>query len=149
MKGDMIHMVFLLLLPLVGGLVAFASGKTKAPLVALLGMIPGFLLSLLMLNSAFADVIVYRWEWVPGYELGWRIDEASALLIALVYFISLLVHLFSATYLKGDAGLNRFYAKLGFFTTSMLCLLAADHLLLLFVFFRCRFAFCFRFFRSF
>ena len=90
MKGDMIHMVFLLLLPLVGGLVAFASGKTKAPLVALLGMIPGFLLSLLMLNSAFADVIVYRWEWVPGYELGWRIDEASALLIALVYFISLL-----------------------------------------------------------
>ena len=134
MKGDMIHMTFLLLLPLIGGLAAFASGKIKAPVVALLGMVPGFLLSLLMLNSAFADVMVYRWEWVPGYELGWRIDEASALLITLVYFISLLVHLFSATYLKGDAGLNRFYAKLGFFTSSMLCLLASDHLLLLFVF---------------
>ncbi len=129
------YMALVLLLPLTGGLLAFVAGKHKAPLVSLVGVMPGFFLSIWLLSSTLlGDAWKYRWEWLPGHELGWSIDVVAALLICLVYFISLLVHLFSATYLKGDPGLNRFYAKLGFFTSSMLCLLAADHLLLLFVF---------------
>lgn len=130
----MLYMILALVLPLVGGLLAFASGNKKAPIVALAGMVPGFIVSVMLLNAAFNQRIIARWEWLPGYELGWQIDHISAILICLVYFISLLVHLFSTTYLKGDLGIGRFYAKLGFFTTSMLGLLAADHLLLLFVF---------------
>ena len=134
MDIQMSYMILALVLPLLGGLLAFATGNKKAPSVALLGIVPGFIISFLLLNAVFGQPIITRWDWLPGYELGWRIDEISAILICLVYFISLLVHLFSASYLKGDSGIGRFYAKLGFFTTSMLGLLAADHLLLLFVF---------------
>lgn len=75
-----------------------------------------------------------KWTWISGIDPGWYIDPVSALLICLVYLISLLVQIFSIHYLKGDPGMSRYYFKLGFFTSSMLGLLAADHLILLFVF---------------
>lgn len=78
--------------------------------------------------------VILRWSWIPSMELGIQIDSLSATLIALVYFISLLVHIFSVHYMKGDPGIKRYFFMLGFFTTSMLGLLASDHLILLFVF---------------
>lgn len=99
----------------------------------LMGMGTGLLLTLNLLFTGAEANYSYRFEWFPGFEMGWRLDQISLSLIALVYFISLLVHLFSTFYLKaGDQ--HRYFAKLGFFTFSMIGLLGADHLLLLFVF---------------
>lgn len=134
MPAQLFYMTLVLLLPLIGSIAAYASGNRMAPKVVLAGIVPAFLLSIVLVFEAFNEPILFRWEWMPGYRLGWYVDGMAALLIALVCIISLLVHLFSAAYLKGDPGIKRYYAKLGFFTTSMLCLLAADHLLLLFVF---------------
>jgi len=129
-----LYMIFVLLLPLAGGLLAYVAGKKHAPKVALVGMIPGLFLSVVLLFEVTNSPLIIRWNWLPGMELGWYVDRISALLLILVYLISLLVHLFSAHYLASDKGLDRYYAKLGFFTFSMLGLLAVDHLMLLFVF---------------
>ena len=63
-----------------------------------------------------------------------HIDRISSVLIALVSFISLLVLVYSGKYMEEDGGKKRYFAFLGFFIFSMIGLLMADHLLLLFVF---------------
>lgn len=119
-------------MPLAGGVCAYAIGNKRAPAVAVSGIFIGFLFALRLI--AFDGPLQVRWQWLPGLELGWSIDPIALALICLVYFISLLVHLFSIFYMKGDPGLRRYFFKLGFFTFSMLGLLAADHLILVFIF---------------
>ncbi|MDW3193659.1 MAG: NADH-quinone oxidoreductase subunit L [Cytophagales bacterium] len=124
----------ILLLPLLQGMVIYLSRK-KSLLIpfVLVGMLTGLLLTLNLLFFDLESSHSHRFEWFPGFEIGWRLDQISLSLIALVYFISLLVHLFSSFYLEGEER-YRYFGKLGFFTFSMIGLLAADHLLLLFVF---------------
>ncbi len=124
----------ILLLPLIQGLLLYVLRKKSLliPLI-LVGMITGLLLTLSQLIFGLESSYSFTFEWFPGFEMGWRLDSISLSLIALVYFVSLLVHLFSTFYLEGEER-YRYFGKLGFFTFSMIGLLAADHLLLLFVF---------------
>lgn len=124
----------ILLLPLLQGLAIYVT--RKKPLLIpfiLVGMLTGLLLTLILLFFGLESEYIHRFEWFPGFEIGWQLDNISLSLIALVYFVSLLVHLFSTFYLEGEER-YRYFGKLGFFTFSMIGLLAADHLLLLFVF---------------
>lgn len=124
----------ILLLPLLQGLVIYATRKKSLLIpIILIGMSTGLSLTLIQLIFGLESEYVYRFEWFPGFEIGWQLDNISLSLIALVYFVSLLVHLFSTFYLEGEERF-RYFGKLGFFTFSMIGLLAADHLLLLFVF---------------
>lgn len=127
----MMLILILIFLPLLGGIAAFFAGR-KAPVVAIATMGLGAVLSLQLwfLEAAVSS----QWTWLPGFPLGWYIDRLSSLLIGLVYLISLLVHLFSLHYMKSDKGISRYFFKLGFFTTCMLGLLAADHFILIFIF---------------
>ncbi len=124
----------ILLLPLVQGTIIYAS-RRKSLLIPLIlaGMLTGLLLTLSLLFLGTELSYAHRFEWFPGFEIGWRLDGIALSLMALVYFVSLLVHLFSTFYLEGEER-YRYFGKLGFFTFSMIGLLAADHLLLLFVF---------------
>ncbi len=69
-----------------------------------------------------------------SFSLGYFIDKTSALMLVLVLLISFLVHVYSAAYMAGDSALPRYYAMLGFFTFSMLGIVLADNLLMMFVF---------------
>ena len=55
-------------------------------------------------------------------------------MLMVVTSISFLVHLYSIGYMAGDAGIRRYYAMLGFFTFSMLGIVLADNLLMIFIF---------------
>ncbi|MEO1254874.1 MAG: NADH-quinone oxidoreductase subunit L, partial [Bacteroidota bacterium] len=74
------------------------------------------------------------WSWVPGMQLSVHIDRVAILLISLVTLVSSLVYIFSLKYMENDEGVYRYFAKLGLFVSSMIGLLIADHLILLFVF---------------
>lgn len=134
MPGPQTYFTLVLILPLLGGLLTYYVGSKKAIRYSLLGILPGAICSGMLLLQVSELPFTIRWSWLPGIELGWHVDRISAILICLVYLIAILVHLFSAHYLATDSGIDRYFAKLGFFTFSMLGLLAADHLLLLFVF---------------
>lgn len=124
----------ILLLPLIQGLAIYGFRKKSLLIpIILVGMLTGLILTLTQLIFGLEPSYGHRFEWFPGFEIGWKLDNISLSLIALVYFISLLVHLFSTFYLEGEER-YRYFGKLGFFTFSMIGLLAADHLLLLFVF---------------
>ncbi|MEM9326393.1 MAG: NADH-quinone oxidoreductase subunit L, partial [Bacteroidota bacterium] len=103
-----------------------------APLVSVVFLLGIFLAGQALL--AIGDPLIIRFDWLPGLPLGWMLDRISLALILLVYLVSFLVHLFSIYYLKGDPGIYKYFGFLGFFTSSMVGLLSADHLLLLFVF---------------
>lgn len=67
-------------------------------------------------------------------NVGARLDGLSAVMLVVVTGVSLLVQIYSWAYMKGDGGFARYYAYMSLFTASMLGLILADNLLLLFVF---------------
>ena len=67
-------------------------------------------------------------------ELGARIDGLSAVMLVVVTGVSLLVQIYSTGYMNGDHGYARYFVFMALFTTSMLGLVLADNLLMLFAF---------------
>jgi NADH-quinone oxidoreductase subunit L len=67
-------------------------------------------------------------------DVGIYIGNIQALMVVLVTFISLMVHIYSIGYMKGDGHYNRYFAFLNLFTFSMLGIIFSDSLLQLFVF---------------
>ena len=62
------------------------------------------------------------------------LDTRAALMMVVVSSISFLVHLYSAGYMAGDSSIQRYFAMLGFFTFSMMGIVMANNLLMLFFF---------------
>ncbi|MEM8938563.1 MAG: NADH-quinone oxidoreductase subunit L [Bacteroidota bacterium] len=120
------------ILPLIGGLIGYFSSEKKT-VFAITSIVISFLLTVLGIVS-FSGEVFFSSEWLNDFEVTIFIDRTSLLLIALVTFISFLVQVFSLEYMGEDPGKNRFYAKLGLFVFSMIGLLLADNLLLLFIF---------------
>ena len=125
-------LILILVLPLVGGFIGYwVPSKSSA-----IGIAATFCSLFAALNSLsnFKSDISFTWYWLPDFELSILADNVSLMLISLVTFVSMLVQIFSSEYMKDDKGIHRFYFKLGFFISSMIGLLLADNLLLLFVF---------------
>ncbi|MBF2053793.1 MAG: NADH-quinone oxidoreductase subunit L [Candidatus Sericytochromatia bacterium] len=66
------------------------------------------------------------------FELGWAIDNLSAMMLGVVTFISLLVQIYSMEYMAHEEGVARYYGALSVFTFSMLLLVLANNLLMLY-----------------
>ncbi len=83
-----------------------------------------------------SDVIDISWFAIGelSFDADMVISNQSLLMLAVVAFISLLVHIYSTAYMKGDPGWKRYFAMLGFFTFSMQGIVLSDNLLLLFIF---------------
>ncbi|MFC2021989.1 NADH-quinone oxidoreductase subunit L [Chloroflexota bacterium] len=67
-------------------------------------------------------------------HLGLLVDSLTAVMLVAVTLVSLMVQIYSQGYMRGDPGYHRYYAWMSLFTASMLGLILADNLLLLFVF---------------
>ena len=61
------------------------------------------------------------------------IDPLTAVMLSVVCGIGLLITVFSAGYMRGDAGYYRFFAYLGLFIFAMTCLVMADNLIFLYL----------------
>ena len=136
----------IVLLPFFSFLVALGAGKYLPKGGAFGGIAAtagSFLLSiwvaLTVLGGREYNETLYTWAGGEQFELtfGLLIDPLSALMLVIVTLIALLVHVFSLGYMndEGETGLPRYYAGLGLFTASMLGFVAADNLLMAFMFF--------------
>ncbi len=122
-----------LLLPLLGGISGITVLKKQSQNQTVIFPLLSFI-SAVGLLVIWGTPVKYQTEWLPGVTVGIHIDKVSVVLLVLVTFVSLLVHLFSGTYMGKEAGKCRYFAKLGFFTFSMLGLLIVDDLFTLFIF---------------
>lgn len=99
-----------------------------------LGLFSYFIL--LLIDVLSGETLFYSYSWVPsmGIDLQFKVDGLSALFSLLITGIGVLIFLYSSAYMRGHEYINRFYAYLSMFMASMLGLVLADNLLLLFIF---------------
>jgi NADH-quinone oxidoreductase subunit L len=88
-------------------------------------------------HAAAVEPVVHHVTWFRngGFELGagTQIDGLAVMMMFVVSLISLLVHVYSTEYMKGDRRYTYFFAALSLFTASMLLLVVADNTLQLLV----------------
>lgn len=82
-------------------------------------------------------IIDHMWTWMEvgrfRADFGFAMDRLSGIYALFITFIGLLIHVFATGYMHGDTGFYRFFAYLNLFMFSMLTLVLADNLLLMFV----------------
>src|SRR5471032_1974508 len=113
-------------------------GRKTSHTATILGVFVALVISVMtlmdVLNGASYNGTIYNWMTVAGMkmEIGFQIDSLSAMMMCVVTFVSLMVHIYTIGYMKDDAGYNRFFAYISFFTFSMLMLVMANNFLQLF-----------------
>jgi NADH-quinone oxidoreductase subunit L len=82
------------------------------------------------------DAAGFEWVSIGGLhvEVALRVDALSAVMLAMVTFVSLLVTIYASGYMHGDPGYARFFAEMALFVFSMCMLVMARNFLVLFVF---------------
>jgi NADH-quinone oxidoreductase subunit L len=132
-----------LLLPLVSFILSFIITPRYAwlvPVTATLSMLLSVVAACYVFAFQFQQASVYHlkinWFNINQFQFtaGLLLDRHSIVMLPVVTIISFLVHLYSTGYMAGDKSITRYFAMLGFFTFSMLGIVMADNLLLIFVF---------------
>jgi NADH-quinone oxidoreductase subunit L len=67
-------------------------------------------------------------------DLGVLLDPISVMMLIVVTTVSLMVHIYSTGYMKGERGYERFFAFLSLFTFSMLGLVVAPNIFQMYIF---------------
>ncbi|MFA7504306.1 MAG: hydrogen gas-evolving membrane-bound hydrogenase subunit E [Burkholderiaceae bacterium] len=83
-----------------------------------------------------AGPIDESWSWIPslGIGLALRVDGLSLLFALLITGIGTFIFLYAGSYLRGDADIDRFFARLTLFMGAMLGATLADDLIVMLVF---------------
>ena len=129
-----------LIAAIVAGLFGRQVGRAGAHSVTILGVAISFGLSLYVLKGFAFDGAgvfnesVYRWAAIGGtnLEIGFLVDQLTALMMAVVTFVSLAVHVYTIGYMHDDPGYQRFFSYISLFTFSMLMLVMSNNFLQLF-----------------
>ncbi len=142
----MSDLLFLIpLLPLAAFCINILLGRSlirnNAHWVAMPAVFGSWILSLLVLLDMDnnQEALSQRlFTWIPSGDFNVTVslyaDQLTAIMLMVVTTVGLLVHVYSVGYMHGDPGFYRFFSYLPLFVFSMLMLVLADNLLVLFVF---------------
>lgn len=133
--------------PLVGFLIlAFMRDKLSEQVAAIVGVGSMLLSALCTLvvsytfltsNPAGTVIEIPLWTWfqvgdfAPSFGLSF--DGLALTMTGVITGIGFLIHLFAAWYMKGETGFARFFSYMNLFVASMLLLVLADNLFLLYL----------------
>ena len=113
--------------------------------------IDGFVMTALAYGTAWqyfttakVDGIYQKWvpfniEWLRftdnlHIDLGVLLDPISVMMLVVITTVSLMVHVYSLGYMKGERGFERYYAFLSLFSCSMLGLVVATNIFQMYIF---------------
>jgi NADH-quinone oxidoreductase subunit L len=134
-------------LPFAGFLALVLAGKWGSRrVVAIIGAgsvglsaVMAALIATSFINSPPADraFVQTLWTWmsVAGFEpeIAFHLDALSLIMMLVVTFVGFLIHLYSVEFMREEEGYRRFFAYMTLFVGSMLTLVLADNLLLLYL----------------
>ncbi|MCG3190610.1 MAG: NADH-quinone oxidoreductase subunit L [Burkholderiaceae bacterium] len=131
------------LAPLAGSLIAGLGGsvvgRKGSHRVTILGVAISFIASAIVLkqvafDGARFDGTIYEWMVVGGLKMrvGFLVDGLTAMMMAVVTFVSLMVHIYTIGYMEDDPGYRRFFSYISLFTFSMMMLVMSNNFLQLF-----------------
>ena len=87
----------------------------------------------------YPTTIPWNMLWLPiggtlHIDLGILLDPISVMMLVVISTVSLMVHIYSFGYMKGERGFQRYYAFLSLFTMSMLGLVVATNIFQMYLF---------------
>ena len=91
------------------------------------------------IDGVYQKIIPLSYHWLEfnkalSIDIGVILDPVSAMMLVVVTFVSLMVHIYSLAYMKGDERFPTYYAFLGLFTFSMLGLVVASNIFQMYIF---------------
>jgi len=150
---DFTYTIYIVLIPLfaflVNGLLGHKIKDSVSGIIATLALGLSALLSYFTaynyffkvgkVNGVYEKITAFNTTWINftdklHIDLGVLIDPISVMMLVVITTISLLVHIYSLGYMKGDEGFTKFYAYLSLFTFSMLGLVVATNIFQMYMF---------------
>jgi len=89
--------------------------------------------------DAYSSIVPFQFTWLPltqhlTIHIGFFIDPLSAMMLLVVTSVSLMVHIYSMAYMKGEERYSTFFAFLSLFTFSMLGLVISSNIFQIYIF---------------
>jgi NADH-quinone oxidoreductase subunit L len=91
------------------------------------------------INGIYQPIIALKYTWLQftpavSIDMGIMLDPIAMMMIVVVTFVSLMVHIFSLGYMKGEERFATYYAFLALFTFSMLGLVLSSNIFQIYMF---------------
>lgn len=147
------YILWIPLLPLISFVVLGLFGRKYIPktsgMLGTLSLLASAVLSLLTaqqyffqdgkLNGVYQKITAFKFIWLEfapnvSIDISVILDPISVMMLVVVSFVSLMVHLFSLGYMKGEERFATYYAFLSLFTFSMLGLVLAGNIFQIYMF---------------
>lgn len=130
-----------LIIPFISAVLITLFFRKCGSIAALISVVSAFLVAF------FSIYFLYSWNGVPIHEyiswfelggltvnMGFLVDKNAAIMLLVVGFVAFWIQLFSVGYMSSDTSKGRYFAGLSIFTFSMIGIILADNLIMLFVF---------------
>jgi len=131
--------------PLLGFLsLVLTSGNLPKKVVGAIGagsiglsFLTAAMIAFQFLGSGEAHLVVEMWTWMavgnftPGFSF--YLDGLAVVMMLIITGVGFLIHLYSAGFMLEDPSYSRFFSYMNLFVASMLVLVLADNLLLLYL----------------
>ena len=145
--------ILILLIPFLSFLITGIGGKWMSHRTAgLIGSIGLGLVTILsyatawsyftaprLADGTYETLMPYNFCWLPftqnlSIDMGILLDPISVMMLIVISTVSMMVHIYSFGYMKGERGFQRYYAFLSLFTMSMLGLVVATNIFQMYLF---------------
>jgi len=148
-----IYIALIPLLPLTGFLLLGLFGrkifKNSSGIIGTVFLLAATLISLYTaygyffdygkVNGIYQKLFPFNYTWLTfsgnlSIDMGVILDPISVMMLVVVSFISLMVHIYSLAYMKGEERFPTYYAFLALFTFSMLGLVLSSNIFQIYIF---------------
>jgi NADH-quinone oxidoreductase subunit L len=116
-------------------------GTTGLTIVAILSYVTAYKYFFVTekIAGAFPKITSFQMVWLQisdklHIDMGILLDPISVMMLVVISTVSLMVHIYSLGYMKGEVGFERFFAFLSLFSFSMLGLVLANNLFQMYIF---------------
>ena len=147
------YLLLIPLLPLAGFVILGLFGrkyfKNASGIIGTLLLLASFLLALYVaygyffefgkVDGVYQKIIPFQYTWLQfnngvSIDMGALIDPISVMMLVVITFVSLMVHIYSLGYMKGEERFSTYYSFLGLFTFSMLGLVMSSNIFQIYIF---------------
>ena len=90
-------------------------------------------------NGVYEKLIPLKYTWLQfsegvSIDMGIMLDPITCMMLLVITFVSLMVHIYSLAYMKGEERFATYYSFLGLFTFSMLALVISSNIFQIYIF---------------
>ena len=133
------HAILVLLLPLASATVIALFLRKQGALASWISTAAaGAGAAIAVILLLHGERFTASWEWLRfgdfSVRMGIKFDDLAALMLFIVGFVGFLIHVFSLGYMHDDKARARFFGGLSIFMFSMIGIVLADNLFMLFIF---------------